>query len=52
MKKNFIKKYIIHLMKHFKGILFDGMTIMSGGFGLCGLARKFILAIKKSGVLI
>ena len=33
-----------------KDILFDGMTIMSGGFGLCGLPENLILAIKKSGV--
>ena len=33
-----------------KDILFDGMTIMSGGFGLCGLPENLIVAIKKSGV--
>ena len=33
-----------------KGILFDGMTIMSGGFGLCGLPENLIQAIKESGV--
>ena len=33
-----------------KDILFDGMTIMSGGFGLCGLPENLIIAIKKSGV--
>ena len=33
-----------------KGILFDGMTIMSGGFGLCGLPENLILAIRNSGV--
>ena len=33
-----------------KGILFGGMTIMSGGFGLCGLPENLIQAIKESGV--
>jgi 3-oxoacid CoA-transferase subunit A len=33
-----------------EGKLFDGMTIMSGGFGLCGIAENLILAIRDSGV--
>ncbi len=32
------------------GLLRDGMTIMSGGFGLCGLPEHLILAIQESGV--
>jgi 3-oxoacid CoA-transferase subunit A len=32
------------------GVLFDGMTIMSGGFGLCGIPENLILAIRDSGV--
>lgn len=32
------------------GLLFDGMTIMSGGFGLCGIPENLILAIRASGV--
>jgi 3-oxoacid CoA-transferase subunit A len=32
------------------GLLFDGMTIMSGGFGLCGMPEKLILALRQSGV--
>ncbi|WP_310497798.1 CoA transferase subunit A [Sandarakinorhabdus sp.] len=32
------------------GVLFDGMTIMSGGFGLCGIPEKLIAAIRASGV--
>lgn len=31
-------------------LLFDNMTIMSGGFGLCGIPENLILAIKNSGV--
>lgn len=33
-----------------KGLLFDGMTIMSGGFGLCGIPEHCILAVRDSGV--
>ena len=33
-----------------EGVLFDGMTIMAGGFGLCGIPEFLIAAIKKSGV--
>lgn len=32
------------------GILSDGMTIASGGFGLCGIPENCIEAIKSSGV--
>src|ERR1700674_4020989 len=32
------------------GLLFDGMTIMSGGFGLCGIPEKLIAALHDSGV--
>ena len=33
-----------------EGLLFDGMTIMAGGFGLCGIPENLIAAIKASGV--
>jgi 3-oxoacid CoA-transferase subunit A len=32
------------------GLLFDGMTIMAGGFGLCGIPEALIYAIRDSGV--
>ena len=32
------------------GLLFDGMTIMSGGFGLCGIPENLIAAIRETGV--
>src|SRR3978361_508666 len=32
------------------GLLQDGMTIMSGGFGLCGIPGALIEAIRDSGV--
>jgi 3-oxoacid CoA-transferase subunit A len=31
------------------GLLFDGMTIMSGGFGLCGIPENLIAAIREAG---
>ena len=33
-----------------KGLLHDNMTIMSGGFGLCGIPENLIVAILESGV--
>src|SRR5437762_7424103 len=32
------------------GLLKDGMTVMSGGFGLCGIPEALIAAIRESGV--
>src|SRR6201996_4117876 len=32
------------------GVLFDGMTIMAGGFGLCGIPGNLIQGIRESGV--
>jgi 3-oxoacid CoA-transferase subunit A len=32
------------------GLLKDGMTIMAGGFGLCGVAESLAYAIRESGV--
>jgi 3-oxoacid CoA-transferase subunit A len=32
------------------GLLFDGMTVMSGGFGLCGIPENLIAALRDSGV--
>ena len=32
------------------GLLFDGMTIAAGGFGLCGIPENLIAAIRDSGV--
>src|SRR5690349_8811246 len=33
-----------------EGLLFDGMMIMAGGFGLCGIPEHLILALRDSGV--
>lgn len=32
------------------GLLRDGMTIAAGGFGLCGIPEKLIMAVRDSGV--
>src|SRR6201995_1532941 len=32
------------------GFLFDGITIMAGGFGLCGIPENLIAAIRETGV--
>ncbi len=32
-----------------QGLLFDGMSIMSGGFGLCGIPEHLIAAIRDAG---
>lgn len=32
------------------GVLFDGMLIAAGGFGLCGIPENLITAIRESGV--
>lgn len=32
------------------GILFNNMTIMAGGFGLCGIPENLIIALRDSGV--
>jgi 3-oxoacid CoA-transferase subunit A len=34
----------------FAGTLFDGMTVMSGGFGLSGNPESLIPEIRKAGV--
>src|SRR6201985_983681 len=32
------------------GLLFDGMMLMAGGFGLCGIPENLIAALQESGV--
>ena len=50
MNKNKYKKIYNSPKEALKNILFNGMTIMSGGFGLCGLPENLIMEIKESGV--
>ena len=45
-----MKKVFCDAASTLDGLLFDGMTIMSGGFGLCGIPEKLILALRESGV--
>jgi len=45
-----MKKVYSDARKALEGILFDGMTVMSGGFGLCGIPENLIEALKDSGV--
>src|SRR5918912_1764308 len=33
-----------------EGLLFDGMSIAAGGFGLCGIPERLIDAVQASGV--
>lgn len=33
-----------------EGLAFDGMTVMSGGFGLCGIPEHLIVALRDTGV--
>ena len=33
-----------------EGVVFDGMTVMSGGFGLCGIPENLIAGLRASGV--
>lgn len=45
-----MKKLCSDAVAALDGLLFDGMTIMSGGFGLCGIPENLILALRDSGV--
>ena len=33
-----------------RGVLYDGMTVMVGGFGLCGIPEGLIVALRDTGV--
>ncbi|MES1198616.1 MAG: CoA transferase subunit A [Pseudomonadota bacterium] len=33
-----------------EGLTFDGMTVMSGGFGICGIPENLIIALRDTGV--
>src|SRR5947209_2869777 len=45
-----MKKVYESARESLEGLLFDGMTIMSGGFGLCGISENLILALRDSDV--
>ncbi len=45
-----MKKVFADAQAALDGLVFDGMTIMAGGFGLCGIPENSIAALHKSGV--
>lgn len=45
-----MKKEYADAASALEGVLFDGMTVMVGGFGLCGIPEALILALRDSGV--
>ncbi|WP_417479521.1 CoA transferase subunit A [Maricaulis maris] len=45
-----MKKIFADAQAALDGLVFDGMTIMAGGFGLCGIPENSIAALHKSGV--
>jgi 3-oxoacid CoA-transferase subunit A len=44
-----MKKIYDNADKALEGVLFDGMLIAAGGFGLCGIPELLIAAIKRAG---
>lgn len=45
-----VKKVYADARAALEGLVVDGMTVMSGGFGLCGIPENLIAAIRDSGV--
>ena len=45
-----VQKQVADATSALEGLLVDGMTIMAGGFGLCGIPEHLILALRDSGV--
>jgi len=45
-----MKKVFPNAVAALDGLLRDGMTIMAGGFGLCGIPETLIFALRDSGV--
>jgi len=46
------KKVYQNAHEAMRGILRDGLTILSGGFGICGIAENITEEIKNSKVII
>ena len=44
-----MKKVYSSAAEALDGVLFDGMLIASGGFGLCGIPELLLQAIKDAG---
>jgi len=45
-----MRKIYADVTSALEGLTFDGMTVMSGGFGLCGIPENLITGLKASGV--
>lgn len=45
-----MNKVFSTLTQALDGVLFDTMTVMAGGFGLCGMPEGLIVALRDSGV--
>jgi len=45
-----MNKVYAHAEAALTGLLTDGITVMSGGFGLCGIPENLITALRDSGV--
>mgnify|MGYP000902700863 CR=1 FL=1 len=45
-----VDKVVLDAGAALRGLTFDGMTIMSGGFGLCGIPENLIIALRDTGV--
>lgn len=45
-----MKKVYTSAAEALEGLVFDGMTIAVGGFGLCGIPENLILALRDTGV--
>lgn len=50
MRTSLVRKTYDSAVEALDGLLFDGMTIAVGGFGLCGIPETLIGAILESGV--
>jgi 3-oxoacid CoA-transferase subunit A len=50
IRSQFMKKVYPDAKSALEGILKDGMMVMSGGFGLCGIAETLSDALRDSGV--
>ncbi len=44
------KKVFADAKSALEGLVFDGMMVMAGGFGLCGIPEKLIDALRNTGV--
>ncbi|MFE9084705.1 CoA transferase subunit A [Brevundimonas sp. NPDC003935] len=44
-----MRKIYADVTSALEGLTFDGMTVMSGGFGLCGIPENLIAGLKASG---